>query len=109
MTVTSLLIVGMSVITFVNRFAFFSQMIKYQPSVKAKRFLSYSSYAILTAIWAPIVFSAGSASEFGFSHAGLDYLLASVLAAVLSIARIKSIFVVLLSTGLFFSLRYALI
>ncbi len=97
-------LMGMGVITFLNRYAFFARALRYKPSANARRFLSYSSFAILTSIWTPIVFSVDYAS--GFSHAGWDYLLAGSLAAVLSVARIKSIFVVILSAALFFCLRY---
>lgn len=98
------ILVGMSAITFINRYAFFTEMLRYQPGAKARRFLSYSSYAILTSIWTPILFQIDY--QAGVSHAGWDYLLAGTLAAVLSIARIKSIVVVLLSTAVFFGLRF---
>lgn len=99
-----LIIAGMSAITFINRYAFFAQVVRYKPGAKVSRFLSYSSFAILTSIWTPIVFTLDYSS--GFSHAGWDYLLAGSLAAVLSIARIKSLYVVILSATLFFSLRH---
>ena len=96
----------MSLITFWNRFAFFSENARLQPGVRLKRFLSYSSYAILTAIWAPILFNYDQLS--GFGHAGSDYLIAASVAAVLSFLKLPSIVVVLISTGLFFLLRVVL-
>jgi len=48
---TWLIILGMACITFINRYAFLSKSFYYKPSNKMLRFLSYSSYAILTAIW----------------------------------------------------------
>ena len=98
------LLMGMTVITFANRYAFFAQIIRYQPSEQVQRFLSYSSYAVLTAIWAPIVFDYNP--NQGVGHAGLDYLIASALAAFLSFIRVKSIVVVLTSIGAFFLIRY---
>lgn len=100
------LLFGMSLITFWNRYAFFSESVRFQPGVRLKRFLSYSSYAILTAIWTPILFNYNQHS--GFDNAGLDYLIATSVAAVLSILKLPSIVVVLISTGLFFLLRATL-
>ena len=97
-------IVGMSIITYVNRYTFFARVVSYQPGAKLQRFLSYSSYAILTSIWAPILFQTDYQS--GLTHAGLDYLLAASVAAVLSIMRVHSLAVVVLSTAVFFGLRF---
>lgn len=102
---TWLMILCMAAITFVNRYAFFTDLLRYQPGVRARRFLSYSTYAVLTAIWTPIVFQFDY--QQGFSHAGGDYLIAVTLAAMLTILRVKSIIVVLASTALFFVLRFA--
>ncbi len=102
-----LLLLGMALITFANRYLFFSKMIAYSPGPKFKRFLSYSSYSVLTAIWVPIIFHFDGQSEFQL--AGLDYLLAAVLAGLLSFYRVASIIVVLLSTVLFFLIRFYLL
>lgn len=101
-----LLLVGMALITFINRYLFFSAVISYSPGPKVKRFLSYSSYSVLTAIWAPIIFRFDQQSQFEL--AGLDYLLAAVVAGLLSFNRVASIFVVLFSTALFFVIRFYL-
>jgi branched-subunit amino acid transport protein len=101
-----LLLLGMALITFVNRYLFFSAMIAYSPGPKFKRFLSYSSYSVLTAIWAPIIFHFDGQSEFQL--AGFDYLLAATIAGLLSFYRVASIAVVLISTTLFFLLRFYL-
>ncbi len=101
---TSCLLLSLALITFFNRYAFFSTMVRYTPGPGVRKFLSYSSFAVLTAIWAPLVFNF-SPTE-GVGTAGLDYLLATLLAAVLTITRVRSILVVLLSTACFFSLRF---
>jgi len=98
------LLTGMTVITFTNRYAFFAQALRYQPSEQIKHFLSYSSYAVLTSIWAPIVFNYAPAQ--GLEHAGFDYVVASSLAALLSFLRVKSILVVLISISAFFLIRH---
>ena len=96
---------GMAVITFWNRYAFFAKSLSYLPGPKVQRFLGYSSFAILTAIWTPILFQADYTTR-SVTIAGLDYLIAAAVAAVLSFFRVRSIVVVLLSTALFFLLRY---
>lgn len=97
-------ILGMAIITFVNRYAFLARTLTYRPSAKVRRFLGFSSYAVLTAIWTPIVFSLESGMLL--SHAGWDYLLAAALAAILTLTGFASIIVVLLSTSVFFLLRF---
>jgi branched-subunit amino acid transport protein len=101
-----MLLIGMALITFINRYLFLADSIQYSPGPKLKRFLSYSSYSVLTAIWAPIVFRFDGASNV--SSAGLDYLMAAGVAAGLSFFRVPSIIVVVLSTSLFFLIRYYL-
>ena len=105
--VSSWLLISLALITFVNRFAFFTETIRFTPGAKIRKLLSYSSYAVLTAIWMPIIFQF-KAGE-GLSVAGLDYLLGVILAALLTMLKVRSIFVVLCSTGLFFMLRFLVI
>ncbi len=99
-------ITGMALITFFNRYAFFADFVRYSPGAKVKRFLSYSSYAVLTAIWAPIVFSVDT--QTGFTHAGADYLIGVSVAAALSLLRVPSIVVVLTSAAVFFGIRFVI-
>ena len=94
---------GMALITYTNRYAFFANFVSYIPGPKMKRLLSYSSYAVLTAIWTPLVFSYEKGQ--GVQHAGIDYLLGASVAAILTALRLPSILVVLISTGVFFGLR----
>ena len=97
------LLFAMSAITFLNRYAFFTPSLSYQPSEKVQRFLSYSTFAILTAIWTPIVFEFDF--EQGFTHAGWDYIIGATIAGVLSVIRVPSIIVVLVCAIVFFGLR----
>ena len=101
---TWLLILLMALVTYANRVVFLLRSIRFTPSEQLSTFLGYSSYAVLTAIWAPIVFS--YSSESGFSTLGLDYVLASCVAAVLTVIRVPSIYVVLLSIGAFAAIRF---
>ncbi len=97
-------IIGMAVITFLNRFAFLSPGVNYAQSEKLTRFLSFASLAVLTAIWVPIVIDFNP-TQGGLSTAGWDYLLASLLAMILSLARLNSLLVVVLSSVCFFTIR----
>lgn len=101
-----LTIACMTVITFVNRYAFFVESLRYQPSSSVKRFLAYSSYAVLTSIWMPILFQLDRSDGWNISLAGIDYLIAAGLAAALTIFHVRSIIVVLVSAGTFFCLRF---
>jgi len=95
---------GMACITFFNRVVFLLQWLAYKPNDKLTRFLSFSSLAVLTAIWVPIVFQASSGGELGI--AGWDYLIGTLVAAILSLLRAHSLLVVLLSSGVFFLIRF---
>jgi len=101
-----LLLFCMASITFFNRYLFFSSSVKYLPGPKVRRFLSYSSFSVLTAIWAPIMFRFDGHTQI--EVAGVDYLFAGSLAAVLSVCKVSSIIVVLLSTTVFFIIRFLL-
>ena len=92
----------MAAVTFMNRYAFLASSIRFTPSPKVQVFLSYSAYAVLTAIWAPIVFSL---EQGRFEIAGWDYVLGVSLAALLTMLRVPSLWVVLLSIGGFALLR----
>lgn len=101
---TWVLIVGMATITYLNRYAFLTRAIEYVPGDKVKRFLSYSSYSVLTAIWTPIVLQ--MEHDFNVSLSGLDYLIGASLAMVMSVARFPSLLTVILSTSVFFGIRF---
>ena len=100
---TWFLLLLMAVITFFNRYIFLAKSIRVSPSPKLRRLLAYSSYSVLTAIWAPIVFQFDGQSQF--SLAGGDYIIAASVAATLSFGRVSSLIVVLSSSALFFLIR----
>jgi len=101
---TWLLLFTMGVVTFFNRYFFLARSIAYQPGPKFKRFLSYSSFSVLTAIWAPLVLQFNHQS--GLHIASLDYLVGATLAGLLSFLRVRSILVVLLSVSVFCLIRF---
>ena len=101
---TWLTIVAMAVITFGNRYLFFSETISFQPGPRTRLFLTYSSYAIMTSIWTPIVL--GYSPAGGLSHLGNDYVIGAIAAMLLTWLQFRTILVVLISTGLFFVVRF---
>ena len=73
----SWLMIGLlALITFFNRFAFFSRLTRYQPGAEMGAFLSFSAQSVLTAIWLPIVFSYEPGKGLGWDP---DYLAATLL------------------------------
>lgn len=99
-----LTILGMALITYFNRLVFLVKGISYKPSERVKQFLEFSGLAVLTAIWAPIVFQVSYAGEARFS-VGPDYLIAAGIAAGLSLLKAHSLVVVIVSSAIFFALR----
>lgn len=98
------MLAGCAMVTFFNRYAFFSTRVKFQLSNKAKLFLSYSVYAVLTAIWLPIVLEIDGTGRL--THNGLDFLIGVCLAGGMAFFRVPSLWVVLVSSAVFFSLRF---
>ena len=96
----------MACVTYANRLVFLLETIKTTPNERFNVFLSYSSYAVLTAIWAPIVLQLDL--DKGFELAGNDYVIAASVAAHLTVFRLPSIVVVLTSIGLFGAIRFLL-
>lgn len=97
------LIVLMAGITFSNRALFLVDVVPYQPGPKLKKFLSYSAYAVLTAIWVPVIFSI---ERNTITVTGVDYLVGATVAAVLTVGRVPAIWVVLLSISVFSAIRF---
>ena len=93
------LLFGMAVITFGNRYAFLARSIRWQPNLRLQRLLEYSVYAVLTAIWVPIVSTADAERVPA-------YVLGAAVAALLTMFRLPSLLVVLLSTAVFFVYSY---
>ena len=97
------MLAGMAVITFYNRFVFLMKNVPFEAGPKLKRLLEYSMYAVLTAIWVPIVFHLDPST--GITFTSNAYLIAALVAAILTMVRVPSLFVVILSGGLFFYLH----
>ena len=101
---TWILIFILALITFANRYVFFSKAIKYHPSEELKTFLSFSTQAILTALWVPIVFKYQTNHTIDYSDK--NYLIATIFVLILGFYRVNMLIVVLLGMALFFALKY---
>lgn len=100
---TWLTLFTMAAVTFSTRALFLARAIRYQMGKRVRLLLTYSSYAILTAIWAPILFRY-SPTE-GLGHAGYDYLIGTAVAIGLTVLRLPTLAVVLCSAAVFFTIR----
>lgn len=98
------LMIGLlALITFFNRFAFFSRLTRYQPGAEMGAFLSFSAQSVLTAIWLPIVFSYEPGKGLDWDP---DYLAATLLVTALTLLRLPTLVVVVVGMGGFFLLRW---
>ncbi|MCM5508603.1 MULTISPECIES: AzlD domain-containing protein [Vibrio] len=74
-------ILAMTALVFLSRYVFLEPRLPLRLSPKTHRLLSYSSPAVLTAIWAPIVFMPEKQLWLTPDN---PYLLSAVLAAILA-------------------------
>ncbi|MFB9216477.1 AzlD domain-containing protein [Vibrio sinaloensis] len=74
-------ILAMTVLVFVSRYLFLEPKLPLRLNPQAQRLLSYSSPAVLTAIWAPIVFM--PEKELWVTPEN-PYLVAAVIAALIA-------------------------
>ncbi len=79
MVMTSILL--MAALVFVSRYLFLEPKLPVKLGTKTKRLLSYSSPAVLSAIWAPIVFAPSEQLWLSISN---PFLLAAILAGILA-------------------------
>ena len=75
------LLISMATITFMNRYAFFSPRFKLTIGPTLQSLLKYTAPAVLTALWAPIIFIRDSHLNIEINNA---YFLAGLFAIVIS-------------------------
>ncbi len=102
-----LLIVVLSMITFMTRYIFFSKIITYRPGKKLKNFLSFSAQSILTALWVPIVFKYHSNGTI--SYTDMSYLISTIFVLILGIYRVNMLLIVFLGLSLFLAIKFDLL
>ncbi|WP_432454004.1 MULTISPECIES: AzlD domain-containing protein [unclassified Agarivorans] len=92
-------IIAMAGIVFASRYLFLEPRIPLRLGKGALQFLSYSAPAVLTAIFAPIVFVRDGQLSLGFDN---PYLVCAVLATLLAIFTRNALITAVLSMAIFF-------
>ncbi|OEF23496.1 AzlD domain-containing protein [Vibrio rumoiensis] len=95
-------ILAMTTVVFLSRYLFLEPKLPLKLNPTFQRILSYSSPAVLTAIWAPIVFVHDDKLALSFHN---PYLIAAVLAAAVAWKTKNVIATTVLSMGCFFALN----
>ncbi|MFV0576549.1 MAG: AzlD domain-containing protein [Vibrio sp.] len=99
---TMFYILAMSAVVFLSRYLFLSPNLPLRLNGNMQRLLSYSSPAVLTAIWAPIVFIHDDKLAISYHN---PYLISAVIAAVIAWKTKNVIATTLISMGCFFVLN----
>ena len=102
---TWLLIIGMGVVVFLNRYAFLEPRLPLRLSANARQFLGFAVPGVLTAICGPIIFMPGHTLNLQPLN---PYLLGAVVAAALVWLTRNVMLSMLLSMLIFFVLRSVL-
>ncbi len=96
------LLLIMAVLVLVSRYVFLEPKLPFKISGKWLRFLEYTGPAVLTAIWAPIVFTHEKQFTLDFSS---PYLLSASLAIMLAATTRHVLLTTVLSMTLFFFIK----
>lgn len=99
----TLTILLMAAIIFCSRYLFLEPRLPVKLSSNTLKFLSYSAPAVLSAIWAPIVFIQDHALSISLDN---NYLICAGVAIVLAITTRNTLLTTVLSMALFFVLRF---
>ena len=94
-----IMIILMALIIFASRYLFLEPRLPVRLGQRGQRFLSYSAPAVLTAIFAPIVFIRGDALSLGINN---PYLVCAVVATGLVLLTRNTLLTTVVSMGLFF-------
>ena len=97
---TSLLL--MALLVFASRYLFLEPRLPIRLGPRVLHFLHYTSPAVLTAIWAPIVFHRDGQLDLAPDN---PYLVAAIIAAILALTTRNILLTTLLSMALFFVIR----
>jgi len=95
----------MALVTFSCRFSFFNTLINFNFSSRLQRLLSFAAPAVLTAMWAPIVFM--SNGQTLVATLWDPFLIAGLATVLMSIVIRQTLLVVILGMGLFVAMQYS--
>ncbi|MCW8329867.1 AzlD domain-containing protein [Photobacterium sp. SDRW27] len=96
-----LTILAMTLLVFFSRYLFLEPKLPLRLNAQTQKLLSYSSPAILTAIWAPIVFLANGHLTLTWQN---PYLIAALVAAIVARKRENVLLTAVISMAVFFLL-----
>ncbi|MCL1117497.1 AzlD domain-containing protein [Shewanella aestuarii] len=96
-----LTIILMAIIVFASRHVLLEPKVPIRLSKKTLTFLSYSAPAVLTAIFAPIVFVPNNQLDLSLSN---PYLVCAIVATLLAWLTKNTLLTIVISMGLFFLL-----
>ncbi|EGQ8173207.1 AzlD domain-containing protein [Vibrio vulnificus] len=97
-----LTILALTVLVFASRYLFLEPSLPLKLGYKTQRFLSYASPAVLTAIWAPIVFIPEGKLQLSLQN---PYLLAAFIAALIAWRSKNVLLTTIVSMFLFLLLK----
>ncbi len=97
-----LTLLSMAALVFISRYLFLEPRLPLRLGPRALHFLHYTSPAVLTAIWAPIVFSPHGKLDISMHN---PYLLAALVAVALALTTGRVLLTTVASMALFFLLR----
>lgn len=95
-------LLAMSGITFTCRYLFLSHTITLELNEPLRRFLHFTAPAVLTAMWAPIVFNSGAAKGSLIN----PYVIAGLATIVLSLVTRSTLTVVVAGMAIFMGCRF---
>lgn len=96
-----LMICSMAAVVFISRHLLLEPKLPLRLSKNTQTFLSYSAPAVLTAIFAPIVFVQEGKLDLSLDN---SYLICAVVATVLAFVTRNTLLTTVLSMGLFFTI-----
>jgi len=99
-------ILAMTAVVFLSRYLFLEPKIPLKLNHHAQRLLSYSGPAVLTALWAPIVFSPEGRLSITFDN---PYLISTIFTGLLIWKTNNVLVTILLSMGLFLVLNMVIL
>ncbi len=93
------MIILMTLVIFISRYVFLEPKIPVRISKNTQQFLSYSAPAVMTAIFAPVVFVRDHQLALTYDN---SYLICAIVAALLAWFSKNTLLAVLVSMALFF-------
>ncbi len=96
------LLLLMAALVFISRYLFLEPRLPIRLGPRILHFLHYTGPAVLTAIWAPIVFHQGGELNLAINN---PYFIAAIVAAIIAISTRNVLLTTVLSMALFFIIQ----